>query len=207
MRGSIVVLIRVALLAAVLGAWQVLPRSASSTRCCCRRSPRCCTRWATSSAAPACTSRSPSPARRSSSPSSSPCRSAARSAFSLAESDYIGAIFKPVLFYVFSIPKSVFLPMFILTFGIGFPQKVAYATFSTIFIVIMSASAAVESVKADHLLVARSYGATRGQILRRVYVPEHDADPARDPAHLDDLQLHRRADRRDVCLARSASAA
>ncbi len=89
----------------------------------------------------------------------------------LAESDYIGAIFKPVLFYVFSIPKSVFLPMFILAFGIGFPQKVAYATFSTIFIVIMSASAAVESVKADHLLVARSYGATRGQILRRVYIP------------------------------------
>jgi NitT/TauT family transport system permease protein len=72
---------------------------------------------------------------------------------------------------VFSIPKSVFLPMFILAFGIGFPQKVAYAAFSTIFIVIMSASAAVESVKADHLLVARSYGATRGQILRRVYVP------------------------------------
>ncbi len=88
-----------------------------------------------------------------------------------AESDYIGAIFKPMLFYVFSIPKSVFLPMFILTFGIGFPQKVAYATFSTIFIVIMSASAAVESVKADHLLVARSYGATRAQILRRVYIP------------------------------------
>jgi NitT/TauT family transport system permease protein len=88
-----------------------------------------------------------------------------------AENDYIGAVFKPILFYVFSIPKSVFLPMFILVFGIGFPQKVAYAAFSTIFIVIMSASAAVESVKADHLLVARSYGATRGQILRRVYVP------------------------------------
>jgi NitT/TauT family transport system permease protein len=88
-----------------------------------------------------------------------------------AENDYIGAVFKPMLFYVFSIPKSVFLPMFILVFGIGFPQKVAYAAFSTIFIVIMSASAAVESVKADHLLVARSYGATRGQILRRVYVP------------------------------------
>src|SRR6185312_2527431 len=29
----------------------------------------------------------------------------------------------------------------------------------------------VESVKADHVLVARSYGATRRQILARVYVP------------------------------------
>jgi NitT/TauT family transport system permease protein len=88
-----------------------------------------------------------------------------------AENEYFGSIFKPMLFYVFSIPKSTFLPMFILAFGIGFPQKVAYATFSTVFIVIMSAGAAVESVKADHLLVAQSYGATRVQILRRVYMP------------------------------------
>ena len=88
-----------------------------------------------------------------------------------AENAYFGDIFKPMLFYVFSVPKSIFLPMFILVFGIGFPQKVAYAAFSTIFIVIMSASAAVESVKAEHLLVARSYGATQAQILRRVYIP------------------------------------
>jgi len=88
-----------------------------------------------------------------------------------AEFEYFGQIFKPMLFYVFSVPKSIFLPMFILVFGIGFPQKVAYAAFSTVFIVIMSATAAVESVKADHVLVARSYGATRAQILRRVYVP------------------------------------
>ena len=65
-----------------------------------------------------------------------------------AENEYFGQIFKPMLFYVFSVPKSIFLPMFILVFGIGFPQKVAYAAFSTVFIVIMSATAAVESVKA-----------------------------------------------------------
>ena len=89
----------------------------------------------------------------------------------IAESDYLGEVFRPILFYVFSIPKSIFLPMFILVFGIGFGQKVAYAAFSTTFVVIMSAAAAIESVKADHILVARSFGATRSQILRRVYVP------------------------------------
>jgi NitT/TauT family transport system permease protein len=89
----------------------------------------------------------------------------------IAENDYLGEIFKPMLFYVFSVPKSIFLPMFILAFGIGFQQKVAYAAFSTVFIVIMTATAAVESVKADHLLVARSYGATRAQIIGRVYLP------------------------------------
>ena len=89
----------------------------------------------------------------------------------IAENDYLGQVLKPMLFYVFSIPKSIFLPMFILVFGIGFEQKVAYAAFSTVFVVIMSATAAVESVRADHVLVARSYGATRTQILTRVYVP------------------------------------
>jgi NitT/TauT family transport system permease protein len=89
----------------------------------------------------------------------------------IAENDYLGDIFKPLLFYVFSIPKSIFLPMFILVFGITFAQKVAYAAFTTTFVVLMSAAAAVESVKQEHILVARSYGATPLQILLRVYVP------------------------------------
>lgn len=89
----------------------------------------------------------------------------------VAENAYIGAVFKPLLFYVFSIPKSIFLPMFILVFGITFAQKVAYAAFTTTFVVLMSAAACVESVKEDYLLVARSCGATRMQILRRVYLP------------------------------------
>ena len=88
-----------------------------------------------------------------------------------AENEYFGQIFKPMLFYVFSVPKSIFLPMFILVFGVGFAQKVGFGFFSTIFIVIMSATAAVESVKSDHVLVARSCGATRTQILLRIYVP------------------------------------
>ena len=89
----------------------------------------------------------------------------------IAENEYLGDVFRPLLFYVFSIPKSIFLPMFILVFGISFAQKVAYAAFTTTFVVLISAAAAVESVKQDYLLVARSYGATRMQILLRVYVP------------------------------------
>ena len=95
----------------------------------------------------------------------------AAAGIAIAEFPYAGAIFRPMLFYVFSIPKSIFLPMFILIFGIGFQQKVAYAAFTTAFVVLMSATAAVESVKSDYILVARSFGATPIQILRRVYVP------------------------------------
>jgi NitT/TauT family transport system permease protein len=89
----------------------------------------------------------------------------------IAENEYLGEIFRPIIFYIFATPNSIFLPMFILVFGIGFQQKVAYAAFSASFIVLMSAMAAVHSVKPDHVLVARSYGATRAQILSRVYLP------------------------------------
>jgi NitT/TauT family transport system permease protein len=91
--------------------------------------------------------------------------------FLIAENRYFADVAKPLLFFAFSIPKSIFLPMFILVFGVGFAEKVGYGFFSTIFIVIMSTTAAVESVKVEHLTVARSYGATTVQTAFRVYLP------------------------------------
>jgi ABC-type nitrate/sulfonate/bicarbonate transport system permease component len=91
--------------------------------------------------------------------------------FLIAENRYFSEVAKPLLFFAFSIPKSIFLPMFILVFGVGFSQKVGFGFFSTIFIVIMSVTAAVESVKNDYITVARSYGATTQQVAFRVYLP------------------------------------
>lgn len=91
--------------------------------------------------------------------------------FLIAENRYFAEVAKPLLFFAFSIPKSIFLPMFILVFGVGFAQKVGFGFFSTIFIVIMSTTTAVESVKVEYLTVARSYGATPGQTAWRVYLP------------------------------------
>ncbi|HEX3952173.1 MAG TPA: ABC transporter permease subunit [Stellaceae bacterium] len=91
--------------------------------------------------------------------------------FALAESPYWAKVFDPLLFFVFSIPKSIFLPMFILTLGIGFWQKVGFGCFSTTLLVLLSTQAAVRSVRPEHLLVARSYGATARQIIARVYLP------------------------------------
>ncbi|MGV3571286.1 MAG: ABC transporter permease [Ramlibacter sp.] len=92
-------------------------------------------------------------------------------ALALSESRFWGAVFKPVFQFLFSIPKSVFLPMFILAIGIGIPQKIAYGVFSMIFIVVISVGAAVEGVRASHVLVAQCYGASRGQVFRHVYLP------------------------------------
>jgi ABC-type nitrate/sulfonate/bicarbonate transport system permease component len=89
----------------------------------------------------------------------------------IAEYRYFSEVTKPLLFFVFSIPKSIFLPMFILVFGVGFAEKVGFGFVSTIFIVIMATTTAVESVKVEYLTVARSYGATPAQTAFRVYLP------------------------------------
>ncbi len=89
----------------------------------------------------------------------------------LGESRRFAAVVDPLVFFLFGIPKSIFLPMFILTMGIGFGQKVAFGVFSAFLLVTMSAAAAVRSVRPEHLLVARSYGATRAQVAWRVYLP------------------------------------
>jgi ABC-type nitrate/sulfonate/bicarbonate transport system permease component len=91
--------------------------------------------------------------------------------FLVAENRYFAEVVKPLLFFAFSIPKSIFLPMFILVFGVGFAEKVGFGFFSTIFIVILSTTTAVESVKSEYLTVARSYGATSAQTAFRVYLP------------------------------------
>ena len=89
----------------------------------------------------------------------------------ISESRYWSEVLKPVVFLVFSIPKTIFLPMFILAFGINFGQKVGFGVFSTIFIVLISTFSALESVKSDHVRIARAYGATPMQIAWRVYLP------------------------------------
>jgi ABC-type nitrate/sulfonate/bicarbonate transport system permease component len=89
----------------------------------------------------------------------------------IAESPYWSRVLRPAVFFVFSIPKTVFLPMFILAFGISFAQKVGFGVFSTIFIVMICTFAAVDSVKGEYVRVARSYGASSAQIATRVYLP------------------------------------
>src|SRR5205814_766830 len=47
-------------------------------------------------------------------------------------------MFAPALHLLLSIPKSIFLPVFIFAFGIGFLQKVIFAVTLAFFIVVLS---------------------------------------------------------------------
>ena len=91
--------------------------------------------------------------------------------FTLAEVPFLGALFRPLVNFLFGVPKSIFLPVFILAFGVTVTQKIAFGVFTTLFVVIMGGIAAVESVPRDLVTVSRVYGATRWQVIREIYLP------------------------------------
>ena len=91
--------------------------------------------------------------------------------FLLAELPLLGALFRPLVNFLFGVPKSIFLPVFILVFGVSIAQKVAFGVFTTVFVLIVGGIAAVQSVPRELITVSRVYGATRVQIIREIYLP------------------------------------
>jgi NitT/TauT family transport system permease protein len=89
----------------------------------------------------------------------------------LVEVPFLGALFRPLINFLFGVPKSIFLPVFILVFGVSIPQKIAFGVFTTLFVVITGGIAAVESVPRELVTVSRVYGASRGQVIREIYLP------------------------------------
>jgi NitT/TauT family transport system permease protein len=74
----------------------------------------------------------------------------------LVEVTFLGDLFRPLVNFLFGVPKSIFLPVFILIFGVSIPQKIAFAVFTTLFVVITGGIAAVESVPRDLVTWRRS---------------------------------------------------
>lgn len=103
--------------------------------------------------------------------------------FWLGESPPAYRVLGPVLNLLLSIPKSIFLPIFIFAFGIGFGQKVIYAVTLAFFIVALSGIAAARSVPEGLVTAARSFGATRRQIYLEIYLP------AMEPLILEGLRM------------------
>jgi len=91
--------------------------------------------------------------------------------FALAEMPVLGALLRPLVNFLFGVPKSIFLPVFILMFGVSIPQKIAFGVFTTIFVLIVGGIASVQSVPRELVTVSRVYGADRWQIIREIYVP------------------------------------
>jgi NitT/TauT family transport system permease protein len=93
------------------------------------------------------------------------------SGFILGESKKVYALVGASFELAMTIPKSIFLPIFILLFGIGFLEKIIFAFVLSYFIIVPIGIAAVRSVPASLIMMARAFGATQTDIYLRLYIP------------------------------------
>lgn len=91
--------------------------------------------------------------------------------FALGLSDYWRAVFEPLVSFLVGVPKSIFLPLFILALGLGMAQKVAFGVFQAVFVIIVTMTAGMRSVPPSAVVFGRSQAASPLQMFWHVYRP------------------------------------
>ncbi len=91
--------------------------------------------------------------------------------FVMGESIGVGRSLSPIFNLVLSVPQSIFLPIFVLVFGLGFTEKLIFGVTHVFFVVAINAMAAVREVPHGQVVLARSFGAGKLRIYRSIYLP------------------------------------
>jgi NitT/TauT family transport system permease protein len=91
--------------------------------------------------------------------------------FVMGENIAVGRSLSPVFNLVLAVPQSIFLPLFVLLFGLGFTEKLIFGITHVFFVVAVNAMAAVRQVPHGQVMLARSFGASKLRIYRSVYLP------------------------------------
>lgn len=91
--------------------------------------------------------------------------------FWVGESPRARQLLAPILYVGTAVPKSLFLPLFILVLGIGMNQKVVFGVVQAFFVVAVSTLVAVQGVPSGLTLVGRALRASRGQMYLKIYLP------------------------------------
>jgi NitT/TauT family transport system permease protein len=89
----------------------------------------------------------------------------------LALSPFASALLDPYIKAANSMPRVILAPIFAMWFGLGIWSKVALAVTLVFFIVFFNVYQGVKEVSPVVLANARMLGASRGQLLRHVYLP------------------------------------
>jgi NitT/TauT family transport system permease protein len=92
-------------------------------------------------------------------------------AFALNEMPLLYRVVRPGIAALNSVPRIALAPIFILWFGLGQSSKVALIVAFVFFIVLVNATAAFENTDQDRSLLARSLGFNRRQILLKFVMP------------------------------------
>jgi ABC-type nitrate/sulfonate/bicarbonate transport system permease component len=91
--------------------------------------------------------------------------------YMVSRSRFLIDVLEPIIAGLFSIPITLFFPMFILFFGIGTGSKIAYGASYAFFPIALNTIAAFANVRTHFQRAARSMGASRFDTFRHVLVP------------------------------------
>jgi ABC-type nitrate/sulfonate/bicarbonate transport system permease component len=89
----------------------------------------------------------------------------------VSRSPYAIEVFEPLMAGAYSIPIILFLPLYVLFFGLGPPSKIALGATISFFPVALNTIAGFGYVDKIFIVSARSMGASNYQLFRRVLLP------------------------------------
>jgi len=89
----------------------------------------------------------------------------------VSRSPVLVKIFEPLLAGVYAIPIILFLPLYVLFFGLGPASKIALGATISFFPIVLNTIAGFGGVDRLHVTAARSMGANDWQLFRYVLVP------------------------------------
>ena len=89
----------------------------------------------------------------------------------LSRSQFLIRVFEPLLAGVYSIPIILFLPLYVLFFGLGPASKIALGTTISFFPIVLNTIAGFGYVDRIYLVAARAMGASNFQLFRFVLLP------------------------------------
>lgn len=89
----------------------------------------------------------------------------------ISRSRYLVRVFEPLFAAIFSIPIILFLPLYVLFFGLGPASKIALGTTISFFPITLATIAGFSHVDRTLVTAARSMGASNYQLFRHVLLP------------------------------------
>ena len=91
--------------------------------------------------------------------------------FLISRSQYLIKVFEPLLAGFYSVPVILFLPLYVLFFGLGPGSKIALGTTISFFPIVLNTIAGFGYVDKIFITAARSMGASDFQMFRHVLLP------------------------------------
>jgi ABC-type nitrate/sulfonate/bicarbonate transport system permease component len=99
------------------------------------------------------------------------CTSGITLGYLISRGQYAIRVFEPLFAGMYSIPIILFLPLYVLFFGLGPPSKIALGATISFFPIILSTIAGFGYVERIYIVSARSMGASDYQLFRYVLLP------------------------------------